>query len=68
MKEVGFTIFNPDGKYNSKGTWKWLNNSDSMEIDDPPLAAAVWYFKYITETEMECGSEDLGYYIYTTTK
>ena len=50
-------IFHPDGGYNSigNGTWKWLNNSDSMEIvPSPGLNPQIWYFEYCTDDEMAC--------------
>jgi hypothetical protein len=49
--------FSKDGKYGSsgKGTWEWLNDSDSMLIKpSPALPALIWYFKYCTEHEMSC--------------
>ena len=46
--------FQSGGKYRDlNGTWKWLNDSDSMEVlitpDDSPITV---YFSYCTETEM----------------
>jgi hypothetical protein len=47
--------FKPDGKYKSSGTWRWINNSDTMEIigtlgDQPQKYRFAWN----TETELEC--------------
>ena len=50
--------FRSDGKYCSPngttelGTWQWLNNSDSLEIDYDALPDRIWYVKYCTDTEM----------------
>jgi hypothetical protein len=47
--------FKSDGVYGSSGTWKWVNNSDTMEIvyiqGDPKVK---WKFNWNTDTEMEC--------------
>lgn len=61
-----FHYFYSTGKYNSDGTWRWLNNSDSMEIVDPGLGTYVYYFDYITETEMKAGTRS-SRLIFTTT-
>jgi hypothetical protein len=52
--------FGSDGKYylpdgvTEYGTWMWLNNSDSMEIDKPSTTGkSVWYVEYCTETELK---------------
>ena len=52
--------FGSDGIYYSDmgitpfGSWKWLNNSDSMEIEIPQLSSkTVWYVNYCTETELK---------------
>jgi len=47
--------FKPDGKYKSSGTWRWINNSDTMEIigtlgDQPQKYRFAWN----SETELEC--------------
>ena len=46
--------FQSGGKYRDlNGSWKWLNDSDSMEVlitpDDSPI---IVYFSYCTDTEM----------------
>ncbi len=47
--------FLDNGVYKSGGTWKWLNNSDSMEIKSSEFASEkIWYFKSCSEHEMEC--------------
>ncbi len=47
--------FNDGGVYKTSGTWQWLNNSDSMEIQEIPNDLKYkWYFKSCTSTEMEC--------------
>jgi hypothetical protein len=47
--------FKPDGKYKTAGTWRWLNNTDTMEtigsLGGTPLK---WLFLWNTETELEC--------------
>ncbi len=47
--------FKPDGKYFSGGTWRWINNSDTMEtigsLGGTPLK---WRFAWNSETELEC--------------
>ncbi|MDP2174454.1 MAG: hypothetical protein Q8K70_00945 [Bacteroidota bacterium] len=47
--------FKPDGKYKSSGTWRWINNSDTMEtigsLGGTPLK---WRFIWNTETEAQC--------------
>ncbi len=59
-------VFETDGTYNNDGTWKWLNNSDSMEIDDGILGKYVLYFSYIEAKEMKCGSSTTGGTVYTS--
>lgn len=50
--------FRSDGKYclpdgiTEDGTWNWMNNSDSLEINKSGTGRFVWYVKYCTETEM----------------
>ena len=65
--------FRSDGMYTSQdgqivvGTWKWLNNSDSMEIDKPSTSGkTIWYAKYCTETElsMRVSGNPTGYIFY----
>ena len=37
------------------GTWKWLNNSDSMAFKASEFTnEKIWYFKSCTAHEMEC--------------
>jgi hypothetical protein len=47
--------FKSDGKYFTGGTWRWINNSDTMEIigtiGDPALK---YRFAWNSETELEC--------------
>jgi len=49
--------------FRTDGTWKWLNNSDSMEIKmfsaGPPL---VWYFNYCQGDSMEARGGSSGAY------
>jgi hypothetical protein len=65
--------FGADGKYylpdgvTEYGTWKWLNNSDSMEIVIPQLSSdVIWHAEYCTETElkMRAGSDKFGTVFY----
>jgi hypothetical protein len=56
--------FHSDGKHGSLGgSWKWLNDSDSMEIiqtaGDIP---AVVYFEFATDTEMSMKTGASGSY------
>lgn len=47
--------FKDGGLYKGTGTWKWLNNSDSMEIKSNGGAKPlIWVFHWNTETQMEC--------------
>ena len=62
-----FHYFHSSGKYNSDGTWRWLNDSDSIEITEPAFPVIIYDFEYITETEMKMGDATSGYLIYTTT-
>lgn len=47
--------FKPNGQYKSTGTWRWINNTDTMEtigsVGGTPLK---WLFLWNTETELEC--------------
>ena len=67
LNGADYHYFHSSGKYNSNGTWRWLNESDSMEILDPGSPRSVYYFEYITETEMKCGSKSGGPLVYTST-
>jgi K+/H+ antiporter YhaU regulatory subunit KhtT len=47
--------FRSDGVYTSSGTWKWVNNSDTMEI--VPTSTSVksyWKFFWSTDHELQC--------------
>ncbi|MFM9946136.1 MAG: hypothetical protein ACKVQB_12980 [Bacteroidia bacterium] len=64
--------FRSDGMYTSQdgqivvGTWKWLNNSDSLEVDMSVTGKVVWHAKYCTETELSMRlSGDTYWYIFT---
>ncbi|MDP2175452.1 MAG: hypothetical protein Q8K70_06025 [Bacteroidota bacterium] len=47
--------FKPDGKYFSGGTWRWINNTDTMEIIGSLGANPLkWLFMWNSETELEC--------------
>jgi hypothetical protein len=59
--------FHSDGKYSVDGTWRWLNDSDSIEITEPAFPVIIYDFEYITETEMKMGDARSGYLIYTST-
>ena len=62
--------FRSDGVYcNSDGTmefgtWKWLNNSDSLEINKDGIGRYVWYVKYCTETEMSARNGNDPYLVF----
>jgi hypothetical protein len=44
-----------DGTYSIDGTWKWINNSDTMEIVPADgLPAVKWKFYWCTDKEMSC--------------
>lgn len=46
--------FKTNGDY-GVGKWRWVNNSDTMEIDILGDGAYVkWKFNWNTDTEMEC--------------
>jgi hypothetical protein len=65
--------FRSDGKYclpdgiNVEGTWNWINNSDTMLIDEPAISGKVkWIAEYCTETELKMKvSGGLDWYIFT---
>ena len=46
-----FKSCGPDGKL-EMGTWKWVNNSDTLQIDDFTFGQELWVVKYCTSTEM----------------
>lgn len=65
--------FRKDGMYTSQdgqiviGTWQWLNNSDSMEIDIPTISGkTTHHVEYCTETELKirAGSDKFGTVFY----
>ena len=59
-------LYLPDGK-TEDGTWMWLNNSDSMEVDIPSTSGkTVWHVDYCTETELKMGQSGnpTGYIFY----
>lgn len=48
-------IFKSNGVYSNTGTWKWKNNSDTMEI--VPTSGGFktyWKFYWNTDSEMSC--------------
>ena len=46
---------NSNGTYGTVGKWRWVNTSDTMEIDDDNTNVYVkWKFNWNTDTEMEC--------------
>jgi hypothetical protein len=47
--------FKSGGVFNVDGAWRWVNNSDTMEIKRTAGGNFVkWKFNWNTETEMEC--------------
>lgn len=47
--------FKSNGVYLEEGTWRWINNSDTMEIKAYANSNPVKYkFFWNTETDMEC--------------
>ena len=62
----GGILYLPDGK-TQQGTWQWLNNSDSMEVDKPSTSGkTIWHVDYCTETELKMGQSGnpTGYIFY----
>ena len=48
-------IFKSNGVFNVDGQWRWVNNSDTMEIKRTASGPfAKWKFNWNTDTEMEC--------------
>ena len=50
-------VFKSNGDYGSanQGNWRWVNNSDTMEIDyDNSNTYVKWKMNWNTDTEMEC--------------
>jgi hypothetical protein len=48
-------IFKSNGVFNVDGQWRWVNNSDTMEIKRMASGSFVkWKFNWNTDTEMEC--------------
>ncbi len=55
--------FKANGVFRTDGTWKWLNNSDSMEIKTTSGAQAfVWHFNYAQGDSMEARTGSSGAY------
>jgi hypothetical protein len=47
--------FKNGGLYGVDGQWRWVNNSDTMEIKMMASGSFVkWKFNWNTDTEMEC--------------
>lgn len=47
--------FKPGGYYASSGSWKWVNNSDTMEIVSTNGGfKTYWKFYWNTDKEMSC--------------
>lgn len=47
--------FKSNGQYKTTGTWRWINNSDSMEIVGSTGSTPFKYrFIWNSETELEC--------------
>lgn len=47
--------FKAGGAYNATGTWKWKNNSDTLEIvSQAGYSPTFWKVYWNTDTEMEC--------------
>ena len=47
--------FHNGGVFNVDGAWRWVNNSDTMEIKRTAGGSFVkWKFYYNTDTEMKC--------------
>lgn len=48
--------FRSDGVYNTSGSWRWINNSDSMMITSGVKGGSseVWYFQWASSMEMTC--------------
>jgi hypothetical protein len=48
-------IFKSSGVYTNTGTWKWVNNSDTMEIVTVSGGyKTYWKFFWNTDNEMNC--------------
>jgi hypothetical protein len=62
--------FNANGTYSTIGTWKWLNNSDSMEVKITGSGSRlVWYFEWSTEHEFSAKpSKNSGYILFKDQK
>jgi hypothetical protein len=56
--------FNTNGTYGTIGTWKWLNNSDSMEVKyNSGGIRQVWYFEWSIEHEFSAKPSKNSAYI-----
>lgn len=49
-----FFDFKPNGQYHSSGTWRWINNTDTMETIGSTGTPLKYLFLWNTETELEC--------------
>lgn len=48
-------IFQSDGTFSADGEWRWVGNSDTMEIKRSSSGSFVkWKFKWNSDSEMEC--------------
>lgn len=48
--------FRSGGGYLIDGSWRWINNSDTMEIiPSSGLSKELWKFYWSTDKEMACG-------------
>ncbi len=53
--------FSSNGVYSSTGTWKWVNNSDTMEIVTVQGGfKTYWKIFWNTDHEMECQRVNIG--------
>jgi hypothetical protein len=50
------------GGKNEMGTWKWVNNSDTLLIDYDIFADEKWIVKYCTATELSAKLEGSSVY------
>lgn len=48
-------LIKSNGVYEGDGSWKWVNNSDTMEvIGSSGLDPIYWKFYWVTDHEMSC--------------
>ena len=57
----------PGGK-TELGTWKWVNNSDTLFIDYDMVGDETWIVKYCTATELSAKLDGSSYYDIFTVK